>query len=140
MERTDRNVDDFLAGLGGERGEAMRQLDAMITERMPGAARHLYEGTMWGGSEQQIVGYGLLDYTNRSGTSVRWFSVGLAAQKNYMSMYVNAIEEGRYLLDAYKGRLGKAKVGSAAVSFKTLEEVDLDALMEMVQRAGELAG
>lgn len=140
MERTERNVDEFLAGLEGERGEAIRRLDRMITERMPDTERHLYEGAMWGGTHQEIVGYGLLDYTNRSGTAVRWFNVGLAAQKNHISMYVNAVEDGRYLLDSYKGRLGKAKVGSAAVSFKTLEEVDLGALMDMVQRAGEMAG
>ena len=34
MERTERNVDEFLAGLEGERGEAIRRLDRMITERM----------------------------------------------------------------------------------------------------------
>jgi hypothetical protein len=105
---------------------------------MPGAERHLYEGTFWGGSEQQIVGYGVMDYTNRSGEEVEWFVVGLAAQQRYVSMYVNAVENDAYLLRQYEGKLGRAKIGSASISFATIEDIDFDNLMELVTRAGEL--
>lgn len=116
----------------------MRQLDRSITEKMPGAGRYLYEGKFWGGSEQQIVGYGVMDYTNRSGDAVEWFTVGLALQKNYISIYVNAVENDVYLLGQYKGKLGKVKMGSASVSFGTLDDVDYVSLMDLIERAGEL--
>lgn len=138
MERTNKSVDRHLASLNGEKGEEMRSLDADIRERMPGAKRHLYEGKFWGGSDQQIVGYGVMDYTNRSGEEVEWFTVGLAAQKNYISMYVNAVENDTYLLGQYKGKLGKVKMGSASISFNTLDDVDYDSLMNLVERAGQL--
>lgn len=140
MQRTNKSVDDHLAGLEGDRGEDVRLLDTAIVARMPGAERHLYEGRFWGGSEQQIVGYGLMDYTNRSGDEVRWFLVGLAEQKNHISMYVNAVEDGAYLLREYESTLGKAKVGSASISFKSVEDVDFDNLMELVARAADTAG
>ena len=79
-----------------------------------------------------------MDYENRSGEGVEWFVVGLAAQKNYISMYVNAVKEGRYLLREYEEKLGKAKVGSASISFGSVADVDLDALLELVEEAGSL--
>ncbi len=138
MERTSKDVGEYLDWVPGQRGEEMRQLDRSITERMPDAGRHLYEGKFWGGSEQEIVGYGVMDYTNRSGDAVEWFTVGLAAQKNYISIYVNAVENDAYLLGQYKGKLGKVKMGSASISFDSLDDVDYESLMGLVERAGRL--
>lgn len=139
MERTTGSVDEHLASIDGSRGEDIRKVDELIREQMPGVERHLYEGTLWGGSDQQIVGYGILDYQNKAGDDVEWFLVGLAAQKNYISMYVNAVDGGKYLLASYEGRLGKVKQGSASISFNGLDDVDVEALTEMVKRAGELS-
>ena len=136
MKRTQKDVEGFLGSIDGDRGEDMRELDAAIVERLPGAGRHLYEGKFWGGSDQQIVGYGTMDYENRSGQAVQWFVVGLAAQKNYISMYVNAVKDGNYLLRQYESKLGKAKVGSASISFDSIDDIDFDALMDMVEEAG----
>ena len=138
MERTDANVDHFLADLRSPSGDDIRVLDSEIRQRMPGRERHLYEGKFWGGSDQQIIGYGMMDYQNRSGADVEWFVVGLAEQKSYISLYVNAVREGTYLLRDYEKRLGKAKVGSASISFESIADVDLDALMELVEEAGRL--
>jgi len=138
MRRVTHDVDDHLAGIEGRQGEDMRALDATIRERMPGAQRYLYVGKLWGGTDQQIVGYGIMDYRNRSGEDVEWFVVGLAAQKSHISLYVNAVEDDAYLLRQYEGRLGRAETGSASVKFGSVDEVDLENLMELVQRAGEL--
>ena len=93
---------------------------------------------MWGGTEQRIVGYGSYRYVNASGADVDWFVVGLAMQKSHLSLYVNAVEDGAYLVKRYADRLGKVKVGSANVTFKRLSDVELDVLLEMVARAREL--
>jgi hypothetical protein len=138
MERTAKDVDAFLASLDPPRGESIRRLDVEIVNRMPGSERHLYEGKFWGGSDQQIVGYGLMDYENRSGEQVEWFLIGLAEQKNYISIYVNAVKDGRYLLRDYEQRLGKARVGSASISFDHVDDIDFDALMDLVEEAGQL--
>jgi hypothetical protein len=138
MERTTKSVEEHLASIDGDRGEDIRELDGIVREQMPEAERHLYEGTFWGGSDQQIIGYGILDYRNKSGEDVEWFLVGLAEQKNYISMYVNAVEDGKYLLDQYEGRLGKVKKGSASISFASLDAVDLAGLTEMLGRANAI--
>ena len=58
MERTDTDVDGFLAAAGGPRGDDLRALDGIIREELAGLERVLWEGVMWGGTEQRIVGYG----------------------------------------------------------------------------------
>ena len=64
--------------------------------------------------------------------------VGLAAQKAYLSLYVNAAEDGEYLVKRWADRLGAVKAGSANVTFRRLSDVDLGALLALVARAREL--
>jgi Domain of unknown function (DU1801) len=140
VEKSDLDPDAYLASLPPDRRGTMTALDALIREALPSRPRTVWTGTFWGGSEQTIIGYGSIAQSRPRGPDVEWFAVGLALQKAYVSLYVNAVDGGRYLTQAYGSRLGKAKVGSASVSFRRLEDVDVDALTEMLRRAGELTG
>ncbi|BDZ64252.1 hypothetical protein [Agromyces mangrovi Wang et al. 2018] len=138
MERTETDVDAFLASLEGERGEAMRVLDARIAREFAGLERVLWEGVFWGGTEQRIIGYGAITQPRPRGADVDWFLVGLAAQQQHVSVYVNAVDDGAYLVKTFAPRLGRVKVGSAAVSITRLDAFDLDAFDEMIRRAREV--
>lgn len=135
MEISLQSVGDHLASLPDDVRDDIVLLDSQIVASMPLASRVLFEGKFWGGSDQKIIGYGEFRYTNSSGKAVVWFMVGLAAQKNYISMYVNALDDDGYLLAKYKDSLGKVKTGSASISFKTVDDVDLGVLMELVDVA-----
>jgi hypothetical protein len=138
MERTDRSPDDHIASLPDGVREDIATLDRVIADAMAGDERVLWEGTFWGGSSQAIIGYGAYRYTGRSGATGEWFKVGLAAQKNYLSLYVNAAEDGQNLAKAWAPRLGKVKAGSANLQFKRAADVDLEVLRTLVERAREL--
>jgi hypothetical protein len=58
--------------------------------------------------------------------------VGLAIQKNYISIYVNAVEDGQYVSEKYRSKLGKVKAGKSSISFKHLDDLDLDTLQKVV--------
>ena len=135
MEISQQSPDDHLTSLPDVPRVDMEVLDREIVARMPDQTRVLYEGKFWGGSDQRIIGYGKFRYTNSSGKATEWFMVGLAAQKNHISVYVNAVDDDGYLVPRYKDRLGKAKVGSASIGFKSLADIDMDALMELVEIA-----
>jgi len=135
VEVSPKSADDHLASLPDGFREEMELLDSEIAARMKGASRVLFEGRLWGGSDQKIIGYGEFRYTNSRGKTVEWFMVGLAAQRKYISVYVNAVDDDGYALARYKDRLGKAKVGSASISFATVEDIELDVLMELVEIA-----
>lgn len=143
MEIVDTDPDDHLAAIEDEVVRAdMLALDRLITEAMPHRCRVLWEGVMWGGTEQSIIGYGDLVQPRPRGDDVEWFLVGLARQKRNYSLYVNAVEDGRYLGQHYEDRLmtsGKGvKIGSASIGFTRLDQIDLDVLRELLARADEL--
>ena len=136
MQPTDTPITEFLESLPDGVREDMTALDAELAPVF-GADRVLWEGPMWGGTEQRIIGYGRMVQRQRSG-DVEWFVVGLAAQKAHLSLYVNAVEDGQYLVRQWAERLGRVKVGSANVTFKRLADVDLPAVVALAERARDL--
>ena len=138
MERVSTSPDEYLATLPEETRGDMTTLHERIAAALPGHRRSLWEGVFWGGSEQSIIGYGDYSYVRSDKKPVEWFIVGLARQKNYYSVYVNAADGRRYLAEAYAGRLGKVKMGKSSISFRRLADVEMEVLMELVERAGVL--
>jgi len=138
MERSSRTPDEYVASLPDGVREDLGAIDAVIADAMAGEERVLWEGVFWGGSNQHIIGYGSYRYQGRSGAEGEWFKVGLAAQKNYLSVYVNAADDGQSLAKTWAPKLGKVKAGSANLQFKRAADVDLEVLRQMVTRAREL--
>lgn len=139
MERTDRDVDDFLAGLPDDIRDDMVDLDRLITDVMADHPRELWDGKLWGGTRQEIVGYGRQTYLRSDKQQVEWFLVGLARQKDYLSVYVSAVEDGRYLAEAHGPHLGKVKVGKSSISFASLDDIDRTALRALLERARDVS-
>jgi hypothetical protein len=139
MERSTTTPDEFIATLPDDVREDMAALDEVISAAFTGDERVLWEGKFWGGTQQHIIGYGSYHYSGRSGSEGEWFVVGLAAQKNYLSLYVNATADGEYLGKVYAPRLGKVKAGSANLQFKRAADLDLDVLRELAAAARDAA-
>jgi hypothetical protein len=139
MDRTGRDVDAFLESLPVDVRADMKLLDAQISSVMAGLPRVLYEGKFWGGSDQQIVGYGIQRYQRSDKREVEWFLVGLAQQKHYLSLYVSAVEDGHYLSEKYGKDLGKVKAGKSSISFKTVADIDLEKLTRLLEKARQIS-
>jgi hypothetical protein len=135
MERTDTDPDVFFASLPESRRSDLERVDAVLSKVMKGHSRVLWGGTFWGGSEQSIIGYGDYTYQRSDKKTVDWFILGLAPQKNYNSIYINASDDDGYLIQKYADRLGKVKVRSAAVTFKSADDLDLKVLEEVATLA-----
>ena len=138
MQRSTTTPDEHIASLPDGVREDIATLDGEISSVMSGLERTLWEGVFWGGSQQAIIGYGSYRYKGRSGAEGEWFVVGLAAQKNYLSLYVNAADGSQSLAKAYAPRIGKAKAGSGNLQFKRAVDLDLAVMREMVGRARDL--
>lgn len=138
MRKVATDPDEFLrTSFDGDVRSGMVQLDALIREALPGRERTLWAGTFWGGTDQQIIGYGDIVQPRPKGETAEWFLVGLARQARHYSIYVNAVDDGTYLLDQYRDRLGSVKTGAASIAITSLDTVDLDSLREMLRRANE---
>jgi hypothetical protein len=129
----DELIDAYVAELPADRADAIRTVDRLIRDELP----HL-EVKLWG----KIIGYGSYHYRYASGREGDWFPIGLANQKQYVSLYVCLVDDGEYLAEARKDRLatapGKVKVGRSCITFKKIEHLDLDETAAMLRRVNEL--
>jgi hypothetical protein len=135
MEKVRTKPEAYIASLPDEVRDDMATLHARLSAVMKGLPAAVWEGTFWGGSAQQIIGYGDYEYAGSRGKTSRWFMVGLSAQKQYISVYVNAVEGRQYLAEKYAKKLGRVKVGKSSISFKRLSDVKLDVLVDLTARA-----
>ncbi len=138
MERVETSPDDYITDQEPETRAVLDELHTLIKTALPDSDYCMWEGVFWGGSEQRIIGYGNFFYVRSDKKKVEWFLVGLTRQKNYFSVYINAVEGRRYLTEIYKDRLGKVKTGKSSISFRNLEDVNVDVLREMIEHADRL--
>lgn len=130
MKTTTQNIDTYLSSLPDNVRQDMQTLDAEIASLMTGESRKLWVGTFWGGTEQTIIGYGDLVYTRSDKQIVEWFKIGLALQKNYISIYVSM-----YPVKKYPGDLGRVRLGASNISFKNLSDLNLEELRTLITLA-----
>lgn len=92
------------------------------------------EPRMWG---PEMVGFGEYHYRYESGREGDWFLAGFSPRKKELSVYVMAGFEGYADLLA---RLGRHKTGKSCLYLRSLADVDLGVLEELVrQSAAEVA-
>lgn len=111
----------------GDREPALRTVDNLIQIAAPSLDR-----TMVSGMSVNMIGYGMFPYRFANGKVGEWPVVALANQKNYMSLYICATANGKYIPEANAGRLGKVSVGKSCIRFKKLEDLDLDTVKEIL--------
>jgi uncharacterized protein YdhG (YjbR/CyaY superfamily) len=85
-----------------------------------------------------MLGYGKYHYKYATGREGDWMLVGLASNKNYISLYVTVpTPDGRYLAESYRDRLPKASIGKSCIRFKRLDDVDRDVLAQLLRKAAQ---
>lgn len=138
LEKTNRPPSEYIASLPADVRNDIAHLHQLISGIMTDQPKAMWEGRFWGGSDQQIIGYGDYSYRKSDGETVEWFIVGLAAQQNYISIYVSATTDGGYLTERYVDRLGKVRVGKSSISFRSIDDLDLDELADLIAECNRL--
>lgn len=113
-------VEEFFAA-AGERESAMRELDALIRASAPSLKRQLHSGM-----SITMLGYGVFDYQTKSGSMGEWPVVAIAPQKNYISLYICAVVDGKYMTEMYQDRLGKVSCGKSCIRMKKFTDLNQD--------------
>jgi len=85
-----------------------------------------------------MIGYGKYHYRYESGREGVSCRVGLAGTKTGISVYVTCVDEGGWLAEQWKDRLGKADVGKSCIRFRRLADINLDALAKVLRIARKL--
>jgi hypothetical protein len=119
----------LIDGLAEPRRSQMRHLHEVILEALPGIDVSLWE---YGGP---LIGYGSYDYTNSKGPAGRWFSVGLANRKDYISLFSMASRDGGYLIEAVHDRFPGTKIGRSCLNITKPELIDDDAVRDLARES-----
>src|SRR6185503_9812156 len=105
------------------RKSEIKKLDAFIRKTVPKLKPFIING---------MIGYGSFHYKSKSGIEGDWAKILLAAQKNYISVYVCAIDAGQYVAEKYKKDFPKANIGKSCIRFKKTEDIDLEMLKKVL--------
>jgi hypothetical protein len=81
------------------------------------------------------IGYGSETIRYARGDTKEFYKIGLSANTSGISLYVMGLDDKTYLSRTYGSRLGKAKVTGYCIKFRSLKDVDLGVLEEVVANA-----
>jgi Domain of unknown function (DU1801) len=121
---TNASVHKFLNSLTDER---KRKDSFTIVEIMKDQSG--LEPRMWGPS---IVGFGRYHYKYESGHEGDSPLIGFSPRKNALTLYLSQNFEGR---EELLKKFGKHKTSLACIYLKTIEDIDIGILKEMVSRS-----
>lgn len=124
-------TEDYLAQLPEERRKILEKLDELIRTNAPNL-KPVFSYNM--------PGYGAFKYTNYKKEVIDWPAIAMASQKNYVSLYVCAVEDNEYIAEKYKDDLGKVSVGKSCIRFKKLDDLNMDTLVKVIKLAAQNPG
>src|SRR5579872_6090739 len=112
----------------------LKRLDKSIRDAAPGLKRHFHAGTPAGtpGMRFKMIGYGKFHYAAGSGEKVAWPLIGIALQKNYISVYLSATRKGKPLVSLYADRLGAWRAGRNNFSFVEFDDLDAKTFSSLI--------
>lgn len=127
MAKDPADVAEYLDSLDAEHQPDMRALHAAIKKVLPKEKLDFEMGSSGTG----IIGYGPYVEVYASGREANNAIAGLSRRKQYIALYVRGAEDA-------KARLGKVKVGKVCITFKKLDDLNLDVALELVKESARL--
>ncbi len=126
-----KNVKEYLDSAPEERKKEIFYLHNFIQKSVPTLKPYF---------ASNMIGYGKFKYINYKKETIDWPIIALANQKQYISIYVCSVIDGEYVAEIHKKELGKVKVGRSCVSFRKLEDLNLNALKKVLKLAAKTPG
>ena len=121
---TDRLVDEFIAAIPHKKRKADSEILLALISEVTGKAPKI-----WGVS---IVGFGKYKYQRKNGDEFEWFNVGFSPGRARLTLYVMYdLNEATELLD----QLGPHEKGKGCLYLKSLAEVDVEVLKQLIARS-----
>jgi hypothetical protein len=116
--------EEYIAKLEEPRKSEVAALNALIRKTAPNLTPFILNG---------ILAYGPWHYKYASGREGDWFRIGVASNKNYISLYICAADGDGYVAERYKESLPKASIGRSCVRFKRLSDLDQQSLKKLIR-------
>jgi hypothetical protein len=115
--------DQYIASVDSMKRRELLILHRFIKKALP----ELETGIVHG-----MLGYGLYRYKYESGREGETAAVALASNATGFSVYVSCTNEKGWLVEQAKAKLGKVNVGKSCIRFRSLADLELDALGDVL--------
>ena len=119
-----KTVAEYFEKIEEPRRTEVMAVHKMITKALPKLKPEIVVG---------MIGYGSYHFKYASGKEGDWPIIALASQKNYISVYVCASENGKYIAEKHRAELPKASIGKSCIRFRKTDDVDLKTLEKVVK-------
>lgn len=118
------------------------RLHEVMRKAAPDLKRYFHKGTPAGqaGMRMQMIGYGKFRYAIKSGSATEWPVVGVALQKNYISVYIAVTKQGAPIVQTYAGKLGELRSGRNNFSFERFDDQNAAALSSLFSEVAAIFG
>lgn len=118
-----KTPEEYIDLIAEPRKSEIKKLDEFIRKTVPKLKPFIIAG---------MIGYGSFHYKSKSGREGEWAKIGLASQKNYISVYVCAVDGDLYIPEKYKKDFPKASIGRSCIRFKKVEDISLNVLKKVL--------
>jgi hypothetical protein len=130
-------IDSYIGDQSPAKSQELRDLHRRILEISPAAKLWFLDGRNDDGKvvSNPNIGYGSETLSYAAGDTRAFYKIGLSANTTGISVYVMGLKDKKYLSERYGSRLGKAKITGYCIKFKSVKDVDLGVLEEIVADA-----
>jgi hypothetical protein len=128
-------IKGYVAGQPQLKRDELEALHEAILKRSPDCKLWFLDGK---NSEGKIVsnpniGYGSQTIRYADGNSREFYQIGLSPNTTGISVYIMGLDDKKYLSQTYGKKLGKASVTGYCIKFKSLKDINMDVLEEVIR-------
>lgn len=133
-------INEFIKSQVEPKQSEMQEFHNLILQFMPECKQWYFDGTNEDGKQvaHPTIGYGNYTITYKNGSTREFFRIGLLANPNGLAVHIMGLEGKKFLIDAYSKTIGKAKVGSYGIVFKSIKDINLEILTEAIRHRAEI--
>jgi hypothetical protein len=130
-------IDKYIADQPAAKSAELRDLHRRILAISPDAKLWFLDGRNDDGKivTNPNIGYGAETLSYADGGTRAFYKIGVSANTSGISVYVMGLEDKKRLSETYGARLGKAKITGYCIRFRSLKDLDLGVLEEVVADA-----
>ncbi|OYU83260.1 MAG: hypothetical protein CFE24_12095 [Flavobacterium sp. BFFFF2] len=138
MEITNQ-IEAYLNSQPEPKQTELRALDQRIHRLMPHCEQWFFDGKNDAGKQvtHPTIGYGNFTITYKDGHTKAIFRIGLLATTSGLAVYLMGYEDKKFLAATYGPTIGKAKVGTYGITFKSVNDIHLEVLDAAIQHRAE---
>lgn len=133
-------IKEYIASQPESKRSDMQELHRIILEIKPACKLWFLDGKDDKGKtvSNPNIGYGFYTIKYADGKTREFYQIGLSANTTGISVYIMGINDKTYLAKTYGKTLGKVSVTGYCIKFKTLKDINIEVLEEIIRNRFEM--